>query len=235
MILDRFTKTTKQQFLRHSLFSLQEVSIKFGPLYALKNINLKIDFNEFSFVTGDSGAGKTTFLRLLAGELAPSSGTLTMAEQTHDHKSIFITKVFQNLRLMENKTCEENLWVSYDKKIHGSKNAFYKDVLDLAQILKIKDRLNDKIFKANGGLKQKVAIIRAILPQPQVILADEPTSSLDIDNAYKLYEILNYLNLKRKTTILWASHNRELVKKFSGRIIHLEEGRLHYSGDACFI
>ncbi|MBT6325532.1 MAG: cell division ATP-binding protein FtsE, partial [Bdellovibrionales bacterium] len=88
---------------------------------------------------------------------------------------------------------------------------------------------------ANGGLRQKIAIIRALLTRPEVFIADEPTSSLDYDNAYKLYEVLNLYNAKRGMTVIWASHNRELVKKFTGRVVHLDKGKLVYSGNACFI
>ena len=89
--------------------------------------------------------------------------------------------------------------------------------------------------KANGGLKQKVALVRALLAKPEIIILDEPTGSLDVDNARKVYEVLSYYNMKKKLTIIWASHNRELVKKFTGRIIHLDSGKLVYTGHACFI
>ena len=98
-----------------------------------------------------------------------------------------------------------------------------------------KDRLHLKVNDANGGLKQKVAIIRALLTRPDVLIADEPTSSLDIDNTRRLFDVLNLYNVKRGLTVIWATHNKELIKSFTGRIIHLDNGRLVYSGNACFI
>jgi ABC-type methionine transport system ATPase subunit len=77
--------------------------------------------------------------------------------------------------------------------------------------------------------------VRALLGRPYVLLADEPTSALDRDSTLKLYELLTYINQKHQMTIIWASHNRELVKKFNGRIIHLEQGKLIYTGHSCFI
>jgi cell division transport system ATP-binding protein len=88
---------------------------------------------------------------------------------------------------------------------------------------------------ANGGLKQKVAMIRALLSKPQVLLADEPTAALDKESAMKLFEILNFYNVRRNLTVVWASHNRDLVKQFPGKIVHLDGGKLIYSGHACFI
>ena len=89
--------------------------------------------------------------------------------------------------------------------------------------------------QCNGGLKQKVAILRAILSRPDILLVDEPTSALDFQSAHKLFEILSYLNKQNKMTVVWASHNKELVKRFTGRFVHLEKGKLIYSGHACFI
>ena len=78
-------------------------------------------------------------------------------------------------------------------------------------------------------------MIRALLTRPNVLLADEPTSSLDKESSIKMFDVLNYYNVKRQLTVIWASHNRELVKQFPGKIVHLENGKLIYSGHACFI
>ena len=95
--------------------------------------------------------------------------------------------------------------------------------------------LNLKVSEANGGLKQQIALIRSLLSRPQILLLDEPTSSLDTEKALKVYEILDFVNSKYGTTCIWATHNRELIKKFNGRIIYLDKGKLIYSGHACFI
>ena len=92
-----------------------------------------------------------------------------------------------------------------------------------------------KVKDANGGLKQKVAMVRALLSKPQVLLADEPTAALDKESAMKLFEILNFYNVRKNLTVIWASHNRDLVKQFPGKIVHLDAGNLVYSGHACFI
>lgn len=213
------------------VFHLESVSVNFLNVQALKNVNLTINPGEVLFITGKSGAGKTTLLNVLAEDLKVTSGKVFYP----DHKTVFTSQVFQDLRLMENRTCEENLWVSYDSKIYKSKTEFHQDMMELCNVLGAKDFLSVKIKDANGGLKQKIAMIRALLSKPQVLLADEPTAALDKESAMKLFEILNFYNVRRNLTVIWASHNRDLVKQFPGKIIHLDGGKLIYSGHACFI
>jgi ABC-type multidrug transport system ATPase subunit len=211
------------------LFKLENVGMKFGNLVALKDVNLQINKGEIVFLTGASGAGKTTLMNILAGNIQPSNGKVFMCPKS------FSCQVFQDLRLIERMTCRENLMYSYDPTIYKNKNEFISDLNELTKILGISHRLDIKIANANGGLKQKVSIIRALLARPDVFIADEPTSSLDYDNAKRLFDLLNIYNTKRKMTVIWSSHNRELVQKFTGRIIHLDKGRLIHSGHACFI
>jgi ABC-type multidrug transport system ATPase subunit len=213
------------------LFHLEGVSVNFGTVHALKNVSLTINPGEVLFITGKSGAGKTTLLNILAGDINSKAGKILSPDQ----KTVFTSQVFQDLRLMENVTCEENLWVSYDSKIYKNKNEYHQDMMELCNVLGVKDYLNVKIKDANGGLKQKVAMIRALLSKPQVLLADEPTAALDKESAMKLFEILNFYNVRRNLTVVWASHNRDLVKQFPGKIVHLDGGKLIYSGHACFI
>lgn len=212
------------------LFFLEDVSVQFGAIKALRNIHLKIEKGEIVFITGASGAGKTSLLKVLAGQLNPTTGTAYQPKKT-----FFISQIFQDLRLLERKTCEANLLSAFDRRIYATKSEFLQDMNELCKILGIKDRLGLKVKDANGGLKQKVAFVRALLCRPEVILCDEPTASLDSENAQRIYDVLNLYNTKRGLTVIWASHNRELVQRFSGRIVHLDKGKLIYSGHACFI
>ncbi|TNE95611.1 MAG: ABC transporter ATP-binding protein [Deltaproteobacteria bacterium] len=220
-----------QSGLSKNLFRLEDVSIRFGSIQALSNVKLSIESGEVIFLTGASGAGKTTLLRVLSGDIKPDSGKVSIPSP----KRCFISKVFQDLRLEMNKTCEQNLWAAYDTSIYENKKEFKKDLEELASVLGFDNRLDLKVKDANGGLKQKVAIARALLAKPDVFIADEPTASLDSGNARRLFEILNIYNVRKGMTVIWASHNKELVKNFSGRIIHLDNGKLIYTGHACFI
>lgn len=215
------------------LFYLDNVSVSFKKIHALTNISFSVNPGEILFITGASGAGKSTLLRVLSGEVKSNKGKFFKKDIRG--KKTFIAQVFQDLKLINGKTCEDNLWLAYDKKIYKNKNEFHKDMKELAQYLGAWDYLHVKMKDANGGLKQKIAIIRALLSKPDVLLADEPTCSMDKDNAVKVFEILNFYNTKKGLTVIWASHNRELVKQFPGKIAHLENGKLVYSGHACFI
>jgi ABC-type multidrug transport system ATPase subunit len=227
-LMDKQTPRRETSFAE-TIVQLDDVSVNFGNIQALKNVNFALEKGEVLFVTGASGAGKTTLLRVLAGDLIPNSG------KVRRHSTAFVAEIFQDLRLMADKTCRENLEIVYDAKIYQNKEAFRRDMGDLCRILGIEDRLDLKIQNTNGGLKQKVAIVRALLSRPDILIADEPTSSLDYENSRKFFEVLNYYNSKKGLTVIWASHNKELIKKFTGRIVHIDKGRLVYSGHACFI
>jgi cell division transport system ATP-binding protein len=228
-------KAKMSSSLTGPIFYCEDLSVQFGEIRALKNVQLTIEKGEVVFLTGASGAGKTTLLKILSGQEVPTSGKILRPNLETSKRPLYISHVFQDLRLMGKYTCEENLMFAYDSSLYESKSEFVKDMQELSRILGISDRLKLKVNEANGGLKQKVAIIRSLLTRPDVLIADEPTSSLDTDNAQRLFDILNLYNIKRGMTVIWATHNKELIKSFSGRIIHLDQGRLVYSGHACFI
>jgi len=215
------------------LFHLDNLSVEYGNVRALKSVQLTIQPGEILFVTGPSGAGKTTLLNVLGGHIEPTSGKVILPHQKSSKH--FVSTVFQDLRLLQKKTCEENLWMSYDPQIYNSRNDFHREMEDLSRLLYVSDFLNRKIEDCNGGLRQKIAMIRALLSKPTAILADEPTSSLDKDNSYRLFEVLNHYNHKKGLTLVWATHNKDLIKQFPGKIVHLDAGRLVYAGHACFI
>ena len=215
------------------LFHLDNLSVEYGSIRALKSVQLTIYPGEILFLTGPSGAGKTSLLNVLGGYLEPTSGKAILPHQRSSKH--FVSSVFQDLRLLQKKTCEDNMWMSYDSSLYGSKNDYFKEMEDLSRLLGVYDHMNQKIDDCNGGLKQKVAMIRALLSKPTALLADEPTSSLDKESSYRLFEVLNHFNHKKGLTLIWATHNKELIKQFPGKIAHLDGGRLVYSGHACFI
>ncbi|MCB9063218.1 MAG: ABC transporter ATP-binding protein [Halobacteriovoraceae bacterium] len=217
-----------------SILSLKNVDHYYGDFQALRNINLTIKRGEMLFITGASGAGKTTLLNILAGNIKPSQGERNYAGQ-FGNEGPFVASVFQDLRLLENESCLTNLEISFDPSLYGSFKSFKQDKIELCRIFGIDKKLNLKVENANGGLRQKVSIIRALLSRPDIYLADEPTSALDLENARKLFDVLHLYNLKKGLTVVWSSHNKELVKKFTGRLAHLENGNLIYSGNACFM
>ena len=231
IFLKKNLKTQSPRMRDQFVFYLEKVGVKFGTTHALRDITLTVNPGEILFITGKSGAGKSTLLNLLVGDIDPTSGKVFGVNQTHR----FCAQVFQDLKLFEHQTCEENIWYSFDRKIYKSKNEFYSDMMELVKVLGFTEKLQLPIAKANGGLKQKVAMVRALMSRPNILIADEPTASLDKESSVKLFDVLNYYNVKRQLTVVWASHNRDLVKQFPGKIVHLENGKLIYSGHACFI
>lgn len=218
-----------------SIVSIKQVCLEYKHLKALSEVNLNINHGEILFLTGPSGAGKTSLLKIIGNEIKPTTGQVIINNNVSNRKKIFFSKVFQDTRFMENKSLLENILVSYDSSIFSNKKNFLAELDQLATFLGAKGRLDLLAHQANGGLRQKASILRALMSRPDVILADEPTSSLDRQNASRVFDILNYYNTKHNLTVIWASHNHDLVKQFSGRIVHLNNGKLIYSGHACFI
>ncbi|MCT4641909.1 MAG: ATP-binding cassette domain-containing protein [Bacteriovoracaceae bacterium] len=226
-----FQNTNNSSNLHNKMmFAASDLSVHFGQIKALDNVNFMISKGDIIFITGKSGAGKSTLLNVLGSDQKLTRGSLSKVETNS-----FIARVYQDLKLINELTLLENLKIAYDSSLYKSYKEFNHDLNELVRFLGIEGKLSLKTSKANGGLKQKIAIIRALLTKPSVILCDEPTSSCDRESAIKLFELLNFYNVKRGLTIVWASHNRELVKQFPGKILHLESGKLVYSGHACFI
>ncbi|MBF0300621.1 MAG: ATP-binding cassette domain-containing protein [Oligoflexia bacterium] len=217
------------------LYLLEDLSVQYTNNKVLKSISLVINPQEKIFLIGHSGAGKTTFLKLLTGIVRPSEGKIIGPSIMHHNWSNFVSLIFQDFRLVNDWSLENNLWMSYDPKVYKDKNEFDEDMINLSKLFGIKDRLHLKISCSNEGMKQKIAIIRSLLTRPKILLADEPTSALDKTNTIKLYEILNHYNEKNGLTFIWASHNKDLVKDFNGKIIELDNGRIIHIGHSCFI
>ncbi|MCR9203400.1 MAG: ATP-binding cassette domain-containing protein [Halobacteriovoraceae bacterium] len=224
----KHTPNTKH-FTDNAIFSAESLHVTFGNIQALRGVDFKIQRGEIVFLTGVSGAGKTTLLKVLCGIHKATKGKVKR------NRNLFVSPIFQDLKLLPKKTIRQNLELAYDASVYKDKKEFESDLMDFAKYLGVDNRLNIKVQDANGGLKQKVAFMRALLAKPDVILADEPTAALDYDNAKRMFDILNILNVRQGLTVVWATHNRELVKKFTGRMVHIDKGRLIYSGHACFI
>lgn len=213
------------------LYNLKDVSVYLSKNKILHDLNLKISKGDFLFLTGHTGAGKTTLLSFLNGEIDQYSGQ-AFSSLWVPTSNLFVSRIYQDLKLFEELSVMENLSFSFDPEIYKSKNNFNQDVEEFMKVLGLKSHEHKKLSELSGGLKQKVAILRSLLSKPDVLLADEPTSNLDRASSLQIFELLNYLNVKRKMTIIWASHNYELMKQLCGKIIRLEKGRVIYEGQA---
>jgi cell division transport system ATP-binding protein len=211
----------------------QSLSKTYGRgMYALQNLNLKIDKGEFVFLTGASGAGKSTLLRLLLLEERPTEGEVivggrNLSRLTRDETQAYrrtVGFVFQDFKLIPTKTVFEN--VSFVLRVLGQ--PIEQQRRSTYQVLKwvgLQHRLNALPLELSGGEQQRVAIARALVNEPHLVLADEPTGNLDPDLSLEIMNLFRDINA-RGTTVLVATHDRELIKWVGRRVIHLEQGQL---------
>lgn len=213
------------------MIKLINVNKSYGPkAVSLSNINLHIKKGEFVFITGVSGSGKTTLLKLLYGEERPTSGQvlingknigpLKRSEISYIRRRLGV--VFQDFRLLEGRTIFEN--VAIPLEVSGMPPAdIIKKVQGVLGAVRLHHRMDEKVSSLSGGEQQKVAVARAVINDPLILLADEPTGSLDIKAGEEILDILKMINAKG-TTVVFATHNRALIK--DGRVITMEKGRV---------
>ncbi|HTH93320.1 MAG TPA: cell division ATP-binding protein FtsE [Candidatus Paceibacterota bacterium] len=199
---------------------------------ALENVNLDIEKGEFVTIVGPSGAGKTTLNKLILAEEEPTEGTVLFenedidafnnAETTRLRRRI--GTIFQEFRLLPNKTAYEN--IAFAMEAAGkSDEEIVSDVPHVLQLVDLQDRMFHFPGQLSGGEKQRLAIARAIINQPEVLLADEPTGNLDSRNTDEVIEILKKIN-DLGTTVVLTTHDPQLIKAVGQRIISMERGRI---------
>ena len=203
-----------------------------GTKPALKNVNVEIDKGEFVFLVGQSGSGKSTFIRLILREYRPTSGTIYVAGQDLSKLSNWkvpglrrqIGTVFQDFRLLPGKTVHEN--VAFALQVIGRKTSDIKQIvpetLETVGLTGKADRLPDEL---SGGEQQRVAIARAFVNRPKILIADEPTGNLDPATSVGIMKLLDRIN-KTGTTVIMATHDSTIVDQMRRRVIELEQGQV---------
>jgi len=210
----------------------EKVTKKFGQITALEDVSFEIDKGEFVFLTGPSGAGKTTVVKLLLGEYLPSSGEIKVNEK-EIHKvpprklHLWRRKlgvVFQDYKLFSDRTVEENVTLPLQIQKVPAKEISSRVGKTLA-LVGLSERA--RLFPAQlaGGELQRASLARAIITAPEVLLADEPTGNLDPRTSLEMVNLLKEINDKG-TTILMATHNQEIVDSCKNRVIELEKGKI---------
>jgi len=200
----------------------------------LKSIDLHIDTGELVYITGSSGAGKTSLLRLFYADLEPARGIIRMDKKNIGHlkgKGISYLRrdigiVFQDFKLLEDLTVYENLMLPLEI-FYLNKDIIEERVFSLLKELDLFTHRDYHVKKLSGGEKQRIALARALINDPVLVLADEPTGNLDAKNADKVMEILLHKSGKGTTTLI-ATHDQRIIKEYPGRIIHLENGKIDY-------
>lgn len=210
-------------------FNNVEFNFKNQPVFI--DLNLNVAESEFVFLIGKSGAGKTTLLQMIYMNIIPQSGYVQFDIYSSDtirprmlpdlRRNIGI--IFQDFKLLEDRTVFENL--AFILEITGAKRRDVKrKVYQVLSEVGLAHKQKNKMNQLSGGEKQRIAIARAIINEPKLIIADEPTGNLDPETSNEILDILTKISA-RGTSVLFATHNYELVKKYESRIIRLADGR----------
>ena len=215
------------------MIQLHNVSLAYQQdASALNNVNLSIGKGEFVFLTGSSGAGKTSLLRLLYGALTPNRGEVLIDGQNISHLSASqipllrrtIGVVFQDFKLLQNRTVFENVAITLEVLGWGRADIGKKTMHILKQ-MGIESKYNLSPQRLSGGEQQRVALARALVNDPKILLADEPTGNLDDANKNQILTIFKEANI-RGTTVVVATHDRRLIEQSHKRLITLFKGEI---------
>lgn len=198
----------------------------------LQDVNLKINAGEFVSIVGQSGSGKTTLVKILIGEELASSGQVLIgdwdiskigkAEVPFLRRQIGV--IFQDFKLLPKKTLREN--VAFALEVCGQKQAkIDKVVSSVMKIVGLQNKMNSYPNEVSGGEQQRAVIARALVHQPKILLADEPTGNLDAINANDVIDLLLKIN-DFGTTVILVTHNREIVNRLNRRVISIDAGKI---------
>lgn len=198
----------------------------------LQDVSFKIDKGEFVFVVGQSGSGKSSFLKLLMKEIEPTKGKLIVngRDITHmKHRDIpylrrMLGVVFQDFRLLINKTVYENVAFAM-QVVESPQREIRRNVPMVLSLVGLEKKARAYPNQLSGGEQQRTALARAIINSPPILLADEPTGNLDPDTAWDIMKLLNDIN-HRGTTVVIATHAKDIVNTMQKRVITLHSGRL---------
>ena len=197
---------------------------------ALSGVSLKVKKGEFVFIVGDSGSGKSTLIKLLLRELVPTDGEIYVngvnlsklrRRQVPKYRRN-LGVVFQDFRLIKNWNVYEN--VAFAQRIVQTPNRLIKrNVPAILSIVGLASKYKAKPMQLSGGEQQRVAMARALINKPPILLCDEPTGNLDPKNSWEIMKLLEQIN-KRGTTVIVVTHNREIVNEMQKRVITMKKG-----------
>ncbi|MEI7765557.1 MAG: cell division ATP-binding protein FtsE [bacterium] len=199
---------------------------------ALQDVTLTVKEGEFVSIVGHSGAGKTTLVKMILAEDVPTDGTVFFESlDIHKLKSDDLMNlrrrigvVFQDFKLLSNKTAYENIAFAMEA-VGKSEEEIASDVPHVLALVDLTDRSTHFPSQMSGGEKQRLSIARAIINQPEIIIADEPTGNLDPVNTYEIIQILKKIN-DLGTTVILTTHNKGVIDSINKRVITLERGKV---------
>ena len=216
------------------MITFENVSKRYSTgVEAVRDVSLEIEKGEFAFIVGPSGCGKSTLMKMLLKEVEPTAGriyingkditNLPKKKVPYLRRSMGI--VFQDFRLLQDKTVYEN--VAYAMRvIETNSRIIKKQVPNALSLVGLLNKAKMYPNELSGGEQQRVAVARAIVNNPMMLIADEPTGNLDPDTAWEIMSLLNDIN-RRGTTVVVATHAKEIVDKMQKRVIAIEQGVIH--------
>src|ERR1035437_5827150 len=199
---------------------------------ALDDVTFAVEMGEFVSIVGHSGAGKTTLTKMILAEELPTSGTVFFESiNVHNMKNRDLTHlrrrigvVFQDYKLLSNKTAYENIAFAMEA-VGKTDEEIKSDVPHVLELVDLSHRINHFPGEMSGGEQQRLAIARAIINQPELIIADEPTGNLDPVNTHEVIQIFKKIN-DLGTTVILTTHNRGVVDSISKRVVTMENGKV---------
>ena len=216
------------------LIRIKNVEKKYkNGVTAIYDLNLAIEKGAFVFVIGGSGSGKSTLIKMLYREEKPTKGQIIVGgldvAKLRNSKVYRLRRklgiVFQNYRLLEKQTVYEN--VAFALEVIGApRDEIRQKVLKALEDVGLKNKIHNYPDQLSGGEQQRVAIARAIVNDPKLLLCDEPTGNLDPDMSMEIVKVLEEINNNRGTTIIMATHDRDIVDKMKKQVITLTDGSL---------
>ncbi len=203
---------------------------------ALNGVSLQVEDGEFCFLVGPSGSGKSTIIKLITGELKPTSGTVHVngysLERIRKREVPYLRRtvgvVFQDYRLIDKMTVYEN--VAFAMRVVGAKEKEIKErVPYVLELVGLEGKMNRHPNEMSGGEQQRLAIARALVNNPSTIIADEPTGNLDPERSFEIMALLQEIN-NLGTTMLVVTHDHKLVEMFGKRVIAIDDGLIVSDG-----
>ncbi len=203
---------------------------------ALKGVSMQIEDGEFAFLVGPSGSGKSTIIKLITGELSPTSGTVHVngysLERIRKRELPYMRRtvgvVFQDFRLIENKTVYEN--AAFVMRAIGAREQEIRErVPYVLELVGLENKTRRHPGELSGGEQQRLAIARALVNNPSTIIADEPTGNLDPARSLEIMSLLMEIN-NLGTTMLVVTHEKDLVERFPKRVIAIDDGKVISDG-----
>ncbi len=217
---------------QHSVIEFNNVTVSYDHRNVLDNINFTLGNGDFTYLIGQTGAGKSSFLRLIYRDLLPNSGSVRVADMDvsslPDKKVPYLRRrlgiVFQDFQLLPDRTVYEN--VAFSMEVTGEKRSYIKQrALEVLGMVGLSHKRKSMPKDLSGGEQQRVVIARALANEPRIMLADEPTGNLDPEASADIMKLLKQIN-NRGMAVLMVTHDYETVKQYPYRTLKLENGQI---------